>query len=147
MTEAHLQKNKNRANISVVSAAAAEVKGTRFSVLLSNDNGPNISPPIKHKFSYSVTTAQLDRFTNEERKVEVTRIKENIQALKEEKKEKKKENQDAKRVKLAETKEKGFQEAVKRVKHQDEETKHDQDEASDSELGRQWEMVKRPLKR
>lgn len=123
------------------------MKGTRFSVLLNNESGPKSSPPIKHKSSYSLTTAQLDKLTNEERKVEVTMIKKDVQALKEEKKENKKKKQDAEAVEPAETKEKGVQEEAERLKPHDEETQQDQDEASESELGRQWEMVKRPLKR
>lgn len=116
------------------------MQGTRFSVLPDNDNGSTISPSTKQNFSANFTIAQLKSLTKDQRKAEVNKVKRDIQALKKEKKAKK----DAA---AAEAKEKKVREEAKNEEKQEEAKKEDQDEASELDLGQDWEKVNRAGKR
>ncbi len=103
------------------------------------DNAPTASPPIKHKSLARLTTAQLDKLTNDGRKEEVEKLKEYIQALKVEMKEKRNEA-------AAESKKKRDEEEAKKENDQDE-VKEDLDEVGEPELGQGWETVRPSARR
>lgn len=64
------------------------MSGSRFSSLSNSGEDPRPQPPTKHKFAGRLTDDQLKELSNEERKAQMGRIKNDIQVLKNEKKEK-----------------------------------------------------------
>ena len=113
--------------------------GTRFDSLIEMDNAPTALPPIKHKSLARLTTAELDKLTNDERKAEVQKLKEDIRALEIEKKEKR-------NAAAAESKENRVEEEVKQSHDQDK-VEEDQDEVGEAELGQGWKTVKPSARR